>query len=101
MSKYKMDDNTIVDTKKATQHWEEKTDWNGNNHISRVTGSQWEHEELYRSSKGRYYVERNSQIQGQTPYAVYVTGEQAAIWLLVNEYELPPELQEHEGEIVE
>jgi hypothetical protein len=99
--KYKMDDGSIVDTAKATQHWGEETFHNGSNFISKATGSQWEHEELYRSSKGRYYVERSSQIQGHTSYAEFLTDEQATRWLLVNEHELPDELKEYESEIVE
>ena len=52
-----MNDGTIVDTVKASQTWEEATDWNGSNQISRNTRDQWEHETLYRSAKGRYWKE--------------------------------------------
>lgn len=40
------------------QQWEEETYWNGNNHISKTTGSQWEHETLYRT-KGEIYILRH------------------------------------------
>ncbi|MBI3204511.1 MAG: hypothetical protein HYZ29_23450 [Myxococcales bacterium] len=48
MSKYSMPDGTIVDTDNASKHWEEETRWNGNNHISMATGTQWDHQALYR-----------------------------------------------------
>jgi hypothetical protein len=65
MSKYRIE-NTIVDTDRAKKSWDEDTRWDGHNHISKATGSQWEHEKLYRSRKGRYYVEHTSQWQGST-----------------------------------
>ena len=33
MSRYSMDDGTIVDTKKASKLWDEDTRWDGRNHI--------------------------------------------------------------------
>lgn len=87
MSKYRMEDGTIVNTESAARHWDEGTRWNGNNHISRATGSQWEHQTLYESRKGRYYVERTSQWQGSLPSAEWVSEQEAVRWLLTNEYE--------------
>ena len=37
------------DPEKA-EKWEEATRWTWQNHISRATGSQWEHEELSRTA---------------------------------------------------
>jgi len=101
MSKYKMNDGTVIDTERATQSWEEETEWDGRNHISKATGSQWEHEKLYRSRKGRYYVERTSQWQGSRPHVQWVSDEAAATWLLANGHELPDDLEHLESEIVE
>ncbi len=89
--KYQIEDGTIVDTKKAKQSWEEDTRWNGNNHISVNTGSQWEHEALYLSAKGRYYIVHESQWAGS---AAFVPDAEAARWLLVNGKELPKGLVE-------
>jgi hypothetical protein len=89
-----MSDGTVVDTENASQHWDEATRWNGNNHISVATGSQWEHQTLYRSRRGRYYIEHTSQWQGSTPSAEWVSNEEAARWLLANELEVPAELAE-------
>lgn len=92
--KIKLEDGGIVNTKKATQSWDEATDWNGNNHISRNTGMQWNHETLYLGSKGRYYIVRESQWQGSLPSAEIITDEQAARWLDLNDHEVPDELAE-------
>jgi hypothetical protein len=101
VSRYTADDGTILDTTKATNKWDEATRWNGNNHISIATGTQWDHQVLYRSSKGRYYIERTSQWQGSTDSADFVTNEEAARWLLANEHDLPAELADLEGEVSE
>jgi len=93
MSKYRLEDGTVLSTDLATQSWEEETDWNGNNHISRATGSQWNHETLYRSKKGRYWLECTSQWQGSLPSARLVTNEEAVAWLLLMEHEVPENLQ--------
>jgi hypothetical protein len=92
MSKYRLEDGKVLNTDKASAEWEEAIDWNGQNFVSRPTRSQWEHETLYRSSKGRYYIERTSQRPESRPYAVLVTNEQATAWLLANDHELPQEL---------
>jgi len=92
MSRYRMSDGSVVDTANATAHWEEDTYFDGHNRISRATGSQWEHQKLYRSRKGRYYVEHWSQWQGSRDTAEWVSNEEAARWLLANEQEIPAEL---------
>ena len=91
MSKYRIE-GVIVDTKNATKSYEEATRWNGSNHVSRATGSQWHHQTLHRSRRGRYYVERTSQWQGADPGAEFVSPEEAVRWLMVNEHEVPAEL---------
>lgn len=101
MSVYRMDDGRIVDTTKASQRWEESTFFNGNNHISRATGSQWNHETLFQSAKGSWYIEATSQWQGSSPNACWVTPSEAAVWLLANEHEVPPELAEAAAEVSE
>ena len=42
-----MEDGSVVDTSRAKSSWEEATRWDGNNNISKATGSQWEHETLH------------------------------------------------------
>jgi hypothetical protein len=101
MSKYRMDDGTVVDTDKSSDNWVEDSYWDGSNHISKATGSQWEHQRLYRSRKGRYYVERTSDWQGSRPHVEWVSNEEATRWLLANDQELPADLKHLEAEIVE
>jgi len=91
----------FVDPKLAKQSWEEGRDWDGNNHISRATGSQWDHETLYLSSKGRYYVIHTSQWQGSLPSTRWLTPQEAAEWLIRNEHELPDDLAEYNEALVE
>jgi hypothetical protein len=86
MSRYRMSDGSVVDPTNASASWEEGTRWDGNNHISLATGSQWNHETLYRSRKGRYYVVSTSQWQGSTPSAEWFSNEEATRWLLANEH---------------
>jgi hypothetical protein len=101
MSRYTAEDGTVIDTAKAKAHWDEATRWDGNNHVSVATGSQWNHETLYRSSKGRYYIERTSQWQGSTDSADFIDREDAARWLLANEHDLPADLADLESEVSE
>jgi len=101
MSRYRMEDGTVIDTSKANESWDESTFWDGNNHCSSATGSQWSHQKLYRSRKGRYYIEHTSQWQGSRAHAEWVSREEAARWLLTNEIELPEDLENLEDEIVE
>lgn len=65
------------------EKFEEKTKWNGNNHISLVTGSQWEHEALYRTAEGRWILNHWSQWQGSKETWVEVNNEAAAKWLVI------------------
>ena len=93
MARYGMSDGTVVDTANASASYEESTRFDGRNHISLATGTQWDHETLYRSRKGRYYVEHMSQWQGTTPRAEWVSNEAAVRWLLTNEHEIPADLK--------
>jgi hypothetical protein len=92
MATYRMEDGTVVKTENATASWEEDTRWDGNNFISVATGSQWTHETLYRSRKGRYYVVHTSQCQGSLAHAEWVSKHEAARWLLANDETLPEDL---------
>lgn len=62
----------------------EDTRWNGNNYISISTGSQWDHEELYRTKGGRWVLHTWSQWQGSVEYWEFITAAQAKNWLLLN-----------------
>jgi hypothetical protein len=96
-----MDDRTIVDTEKASASWDEDREWDGSNMISVATGSQWEHERLYCSARGRYYIEHTSQRDGVRSSACYIEPEAAAEWLIANGHELPDDLKQYEAAILE
>lgn len=101
MARFKLEDGAIVDTARAAKKWGEATYFDGRNYISKATGDQWLHETLYKSAKGRYYIVHSSQWQGSRDHAEEITAKDAAAWLLQNEHELPEDLAEFEGEIIE
>ena len=101
MTRYSMSNGTVLDTDKAAQSWKEATRWNGNNHISVATGSQWEHQTLYRSRKGRFYLEHESECQGSLSSAEWIDEHRAVAWLLVNGHEVPADLEALAEEVVE
>jgi hypothetical protein len=85
----------------ACRSWNEARHWDGRNHVSRATGSQWEHERLYRSSKGNYWVESWSQWQGSRPSARWLSQRDAARWLMAQDHNLPEDLAHLEHELCE
>jgi hypothetical protein len=76
------------DREKA-ERFEETTHWNGNNHISDATGSQWEHEALYRTAGKKWVLHHWSQWQGSEPTWEEIDAEAAARWLVTNGHEHP------------
>jgi hypothetical protein len=100
MARYRIE-NTIVNTDKAHAYWEEDTKFNGNNNISVATGSQWAHQRLYRSRKGRYYTESWSQYEGSRAHAEWVSPQEAVRWLLLNDHKIPEELDQFIEEVEE
>jgi len=100
MARYRID-STIVDTTNASDSWPEATDWDGRNHISRATGSEWLHQRLYRSRRGRYYVVHDSAWEGSKAHAEWLSPQEACRWMLLMEHDLPADLQQYEEEIAE
>jgi hypothetical protein len=74
------------DSKKA-EKIDEGTYWNGSNHISHATGSQWEHEALYRTKGGVWILNHWSQYQGTRETYKEISNEEAASWLIKNGHE--------------
>lgn len=100
MSRYCVD-GKILDTGKAVDHWKEERDFDGKNHVSRATGSQWEHEELFLSSKGTFWLLESNDWQGLRSKARVLTPLEASRWLLIMGYGLPNVLASFEDELVE
>lgn len=65
--------------------FEEGTFWNGNNHISRATGSEWDHQALYYTRSGRWVLNEWSQRQGSLESYREIDVAEAAQWLVANE----------------
>jgi|TARA_R100000306_G_scaffold61072_2_gene62734 basic membrane lipoprotein Med (substrate-binding protein (PBP1-ABC) superfamily) len=57
----------------------------GSNMISQATGSQWEHECLYRTASGTWILNHWSQYQGVPETYTVITVESANSWLSKND----------------
>ena len=88
----KLDDQIVINTECATAKYVGKRDSDGSNLIDRNTRSQWIDQTLYRSRKGRYYTVTVPRIQGQMPHGEWLSPEQAAAWIALNDCEMPAEL---------
>jgi hypothetical protein len=64
---------------------EESTYFDGNNHVSKATNSQWEHEQLFRTKSGFWILHHWSQYQGVKPTWEEIDNKQAAEWLVKND----------------
>lgn len=94
MSRYRMDDGTIIDTDNAKATWGEEKDWNGNNMIGRSSRSQWHAQTLRRSRKGRFYIEHSSSESGVMDRAEWISNHAAVAWLILNEHDVPEDLSD-------
>lgn len=81
MTRQALDCGSWFDTDTATMH-DEATRWDGNNHISLATGSQWEHEALYRTRSGAWVLHAWSQWQGAGQSWDTIGTDAAAAWLV-------------------
>lgn len=77
------------------------TDWDGSNNISRNGLGQWGYQSLLKSRKGRYYILTRSLYEKVQPISEWITEEDAARWLLLNEHPLPEDLKQYEDAVVE
>jgi len=88
MAKIALGNGKWFSTEKA-EAFEEGRDWDGRNHISRATGSQWEHQRLYHTASGRWVLNHWSQYQGHPETYEIIDDEQAITWLVRNEHDFP------------
>src|SRR5947209_2210698 len=89
MAQYGMRDGRIVDTDKAQHHWLEQTV----DYISLATDSPVEHETLYLSSNGEYYVVWQTDSGEPPAHATWLEPAKAAAWLLRMGHPLPGDLE--------
>lgn len=83
MNRQPLDDGGWFDLDTA-EHWDEATRHDGRNMISIATGSQWDHEELYRTRKGLWVLHAWSQWQGSTESWQRLSTPIAIEWLIRN-----------------
>lgn len=76
------------------QHFREDSYHDGRNFISKATGSQWEHQALYRTAKGAWVLNAWSQWQGSRETYCRIDEADAARWLVQNGHEPPKSLAE-------
>lgn len=91
MKRIALEDGSWFNEETAT-HYKESRHHDGNNFISDATGTQWEHEALYRTTSGQWIVNHWSQWQGSTETYKPVSSAEAAAWLVRNGHEAPDEL---------
>jgi hypothetical protein len=72
--------------KDSAESFDEAKVWNGSNHISKVTGSQFEHERLYITPKKRFVLNTWSNFQGTADTYTIIDKDDAVEWLIRNEY---------------
>ena len=83
MTRQNLDNGTWFDRSAATEYTED-TWWDGKNHISKATGSQWDHEELYKTAKGKWVKRWWSQWQGSGESWEIISEKAAYTWLIKN-----------------
>lgn len=83
----------------AATSWSEDTRWDGSNHISIPTGSQWAHQNLWRTKGGRWVLHEWSQWQGSKDIWRFIGDGAAREWLIVNGHD--DAVAEHFGPIDE
>ena len=71
----------------AAEDYPDAQYWDGNNNISRATGSQWARELLYRTAGGRWILNSGSD---HRDHYTEITSAAAAVWLSINEHAAPP-----------
>lgn len=91
MARVSITNGTWFDPSKA-KSFEEATRWNGSNHISVATGSQWDHEQLYFTRKGTWVLHSWSQWQGSSKSYMAIDATVAAQWLVTNGHDIPAAL---------
>ena len=67
------------------ERFNEATRWDGSNHISIPTGSQWDHQALYRTAGGRWVLHGWSQWEGRPERYRFISADEAREWLLLNQ----------------
>lgn len=68
----------------TAEYFKEDTYHDGHNWISKATGSQWEHEGLYRTAGGRFILKKWSDYRGTAATYEEINNDEAAKWFSTN-----------------
>lgn len=96
MQRQTIDNGSWFDLDKATK-FQGKTRHDGRNFISVNTGSQWEHQDLYRTAKGAWVLNSYSSYQGRGESWEAINDQSAVDWLIRNERDIPKDLKHLES----
>ena len=69
------------------ERFDESTFWDGDNNVSFATGSEWDHETLYRTADDQWVKHFTSQYEGRGESWAILDPEEAYTWLLQNGHE--------------
>ena len=69
------------------ERFDESTLGDGENNVSFATGSEWDHETLYRTPDDQWVKHFTSQYEGRTESWAILDPEEAYTWLLQNGHE--------------
>ena len=73
------------DSEKAEMFNEDRKH-DGHNWISEATGSQWNHEAVYRTKGGVFIINKYCDYQGSKESHEVISNEEAAAWFIKNNY---------------
>lgn len=74
----------------TAEKFDEDSYHNGSNWISKATGSQWNHEAIYRTKGGRFILNCWSNYQGSRETYEEIDNDDAAVWFSKNELDPHP-----------
>lgn len=83
----------------SAEKFEEATFHDGRNHISKATGSQTEHECLYRTAGGKFILNSWSDFQGSHESYEQIGEKASAVWFSINEYDPHQDVEEEFNEL--
>ncbi len=101
MKRVAITNGTWFDMDKA-EKFEENSYHDGNNYISKATGSQWEHQNLFLTAGGTFILNSWSNYQGKPETYQIISLEEAAEWFVVNEFQdkdIPVSVKKHVADL--
>jgi len=96
MKRVAINNGTWFDMDKAAK-FEENSYHDGSNYISKATGSQWDHQNIFLTTGGTFILNSWSNYQGKPETYEIISNEEAAEWFVKNEFqdaEIPEVLKE-------